>query len=223
MASANDTPGRDPHIWRIEGSTDGETWTTIFSQNDPNVSVWTERLQVLRFDEGRDYEVQEEAYSMFRMVTEQTNLPGGDPLQGFFQLGEIEFFGEEGGPREICDNGVDDDGDDLVDCEDPGCATSAACEERFERGDPNGDGIIDITHGMFILNFLFLGGPTPECADAADSDDTGFINITDGIYVLNFLFLGGAEPPAPFGTCGTDPTEDETDCLTSHVNGNCAP
>jgi hypothetical protein len=52
---------------------------------------------VLLFQEGREYEVQTEAYYMFRMVTDQTGLPGGDPANAFFQIGEIEFFGEEGG------------------------------------------------------------------------------------------------------------------------------
>ena len=32
----------------------------------------------------------------------------------------------------------------------------------FHRGDANGDGQINITDGIFILNFLFLGGaPLP--------------------------------------------------------------
>ncbi len=32
-----------------------------------------------------------------------------------------------GGPVELCSNGIDDDGDSLVDCNDPDCATSPAC------------------------------------------------------------------------------------------------
>ncbi|MGQ9591173.1 MAG: hypothetical protein ACUVYA_12885 [Planctomycetota bacterium] len=167
--------------------------------------------------------MQEESYLMFRMVTEATNLPGGDPLNAFFLVGEIEFFGEEGEVRpEICDNGIDDDGDRLVDCADPSCAANPACAKRFERGDADSSGSFNITDGIFILNYLFLGGPTPGCLDAADTNDDGGVNITDGIYILNFLFLGGSAPPPPHEACGTDPTEDSTGCETPHDKGRCA-
>ena len=31
-------------------------------------------------------------------------------------------------PQEICDNGIDDDGDGLIDCEDPSCSGYGECE-----------------------------------------------------------------------------------------------
>ncbi len=39
VASANDTPGRDPDIWRIIASDDGSTWVTLFAQSNDGVSV----------------------------------------------------------------------------------------------------------------------------------------------------------------------------------------
>jgi hypothetical protein len=88
---------------------------------------------------------------------------------------------------------------------------------RFVRGDADGSGAINITDGIFDLNFLFLGGPDPLCKDAADADDSGAINITDGIYILNFLFLGGGDPLPPYPGCGPDPTADDAvDCLADH-------
>jgi hypothetical protein len=77
----------------------------------------------------------------------------------------------------------------------------------FHRGDPNNDGAINITDGIYILNYLFLGGPKPTCLEAANPNDDASINITDGIYVLNYLFLGGPPPVAPGPTalpCGPD-------------------
>ena len=69
------------------------------------------------------------------------------------------------------------------------------------------------TDGIYILNFLFLGGAPPICGDAADADDNGSIQLTDGIFILNFLFLGGEGPPAPGLDCGEDPTPgDELGC-----------
>jgi hypothetical protein len=86
----------------------------------------------------------------------------------------------------------------------------------FLRGDPNNDGTANITDGIYILNFLFLGGPKPTCQESADPNDDGTVNITDGIYVLNYLFLGGPEPlaPGPAGKglpCGPDRTESPKD------------
>jgi len=81
-------------------------------------------------------------------------------------------------------------------------------EPRFHRGDANGSGGIELTDGVFVLNFLFLGGPMPSCMDAADADDSGSLQLTDGVAILNFLFLGGVAPPSPGPPgqpCGPDP------------------
>ena len=119
--------------------------------------------------------------------------------------------------NEICDNGLDDDLDGLVDCEDSDCARHNDCQEPvgplFRRADPDNNGAVQLTDGIYILNFLFLGGAAPICGDAADADDNGAIQLTDGIFILNFLFLGGEGPPAPGLDCGEDPTPgDELGC-----------
>lgn len=84
----------------------------------------------------------------------------------------------------------------------------------FKRGDADGGGALNLTDGIFILNFLFLGGSEPPCLDAADTDDNGNLNISDAVALFNFLFLGGAEPLAPGPReCGPDATpEDDVDC-----------
>ncbi|MGQ9590331.1 MAG: thrombospondin type 3 repeat-containing protein [Planctomycetota bacterium] len=76
----------------------------------------------------------------------------------------------------------------------------------FRRGDADANGGLNITDGIFVLNYLFLGGPEPPCAEASDANNDAGVNITDGIYILNFLFLGGPAPPAPGpDDCGPDP------------------
>ncbi|MGQ9590347.1 MAG: dockerin type I repeat-containing protein [Planctomycetota bacterium] len=82
------------------------------------------------------------------------------------------------------------------------CGKEGPSGTPFVRGDANADGGINITDGIYVLNFLFLGGPEPPCGEASDTNGDGGVNITDGIYVLNFLFLGGPEPPAPYPDCG---------------------
>ena len=82
----------------------------------------------------------------------------------------------------------------------------------FLRGDPDGDGVHTLTDAVFILSFLFLGGPEPVCEDAADTDDSGSVELNDAVYILNFLFLAGDEPRPPFPELGDDPTDDLLDC-----------
>ncbi|MCZ6794563.1 MAG: hypothetical protein O7J95_13220 [Planctomycetota bacterium] len=92
-------------------------------------------------------------------------------------------------------------------------------EVRFVRGDADSDGTINLTDGIVILNFLFLGAESPACMDAADADDDGGERpqITDAIVLFTWLFLGGVapSPPSPAtaaygaGDCGVDPTADD--------------
>lgn len=91
----------------------------------------------------------------------------------------------------------------------------------FHRGDATGDGAVNITDGIYILNYLFLAGPSPGCLEAANPNDDGAVNITDGIYLLNHLFLGGPppDPPGFQGPCGPDPVGSSSDLGCIQYNG----
>lgn len=81
----------------------------------------------------------------------------------------------------------------------------------FVRGDSNADGRIDIADAVYVLQWLFQGGPEPPCLEAADVDDVPTMtpghdsDVSDAIYVLQYLLLGGPRPPGPFPACGSDP------------------
>ncbi|MCA8960158.1 MAG: hypothetical protein KDC38_06575 [Planctomycetes bacterium] len=87
----------------------------------------------------------------------------------------------------------------------------------FVRSDANGDATIDISDAVFTLAYLFLVGPGP-CVDAMDANDDGEVSISDPAYLLTYLFQFGPVPPAPFPSCGADPTSDLLDC---EVFGPC--
>jgi hypothetical protein len=82
------------------------------------------------------------------------------------------------------------------------------------RGDASGDGVLDLSDGVGILDYLFNGTPS-TCLDALDADDSGNISITDAVVVLCSMFCMGSPPPAnPFPGCGFDTTTgDPLDCL----------
>ena len=87
-------------------------------------------------------------------------------------------------------------------------------QQRFKRGDANADNTVNIADAIFTLGFLFGGGPAPACMDAADANDDGTVNIADAIAALGYLFGGTGDLPAPFGSCGVDPTDDVLGCVS---------
>ena len=60
----------------------------------------------------------------------------------------------------------------------------------FVRGDANLDIEVNISDPVMILDFLFLGGNTPGCKDAADANLDGKIDVSDPVRILDFLFNG---------------------------------
>ncbi|MBN1459359.1 MAG: hypothetical protein JXA57_07470 [Armatimonadetes bacterium] len=92
----------------------------------------------------------------------------------------------------------------------------------FLRGNANADETTDLSDAVFILSYLFLGGPAPTCLDSGDCDDSGVLELTDAVYLLSHLFLGGPAPAEPFPACGPDPTpEDDLSCESFEVEA-CA-
>jgi len=84
------------------------------------------------------------------------------------------------------------------------------CEPRprFHRGDPNGDGEIDVSDGLCTLAFLFVGGVRVSCLESLDANGDGTVDCSDAVFVLGFLFLGTMAPPdpgPPSRPCGPDP------------------
>ncbi len=64
----------------------------------------------------------------------------------------------------------------------------------FVRGDANADGLVNIADAVYLINYLFVGGPPPLPLDAGDANSDGMLNIADVIYLVNYLFLGGPPP-----------------------------
>jgi hypothetical protein len=64
----------------------------------------------------------------------------------------------------------------------------------FLRGDANGDGQINLSDAIYLLNYLFRGGPAPDPMAAGDANCDESVIIGDAIYLLNYLFKAGPEP-----------------------------
>jgi len=65
---------------------------------------------------------------------------------------------------------------------------------KLLRGDANGDGVINSADVVYLINYLFKGGPAPEPLEAGDVNCDGIINSADVVYLINYLFKGGPPP-----------------------------
>jgi hypothetical protein len=77
---------------------------------------------------------------------------------------------------------------------------------RFQRGDANGDGRLDLSDALATLGHLFVGNVTLDCDRAADTDANDRLEISDALRTLGHLFLGSAPPEPPYPGCGVDPS-----------------
>jgi predicted MPP superfamily phosphohydrolase len=62
------------------------------------------------------------------------------------------------------------------------------------RGDANGDGVINLADAVFLVNYLFIGGPPPNPMQAGDANCDGEVDLADAVYIINYLFIGGPPP-----------------------------
>lgn len=57
-----------------------------------------------------------------------------------------------------------------------------------------GDGVINIGDVVYLINYLFKGGPAPVPLKAGDVNCDGTIEVGDVVYLINYLFKGGPPP-----------------------------
>jgi hypothetical protein len=66
-------------------------------------------------------------------------------------------------------------------------------------GDADESGFVDIDDVVYLINYIFGGGPAPTPAlCCGDADGSGFVDIDDVVYEINYIFGGG---PAPVDIC----------------------
>jgi hypothetical protein len=65
---------------------------------------------------------------------------------------------------------------------------------QFLCGDVNGDGKVTVTDVIYLINYLFKGGPPPIPLKAGDVNCDGKETVSDVVYLINYLFKGGLKP-----------------------------
>jgi hypothetical protein len=68
---------------------------------------------------------------------------------------------------------------------------------RFKCGDANGDGGLNAADVVYLINYLFIGGPPPVPMVVGDVNCDGVINAADVVYLTNYLYISGPKPCSP--------------------------
>ena len=99
-----------------------------------------------------------------------------------FAAAQVTGTGDEEAGFEDCTDGIDNDDDELVDCDDPDCATDAACQpddEICDDGEDNDDdGLVDCDDPDCAADPA-CGGEDEICDDGIDNNGDGRVDCDD--------------------------------------------
>lgn len=73
-------------------------------------------------------------------------------------------------------------------------------------GDADGNCLVSISDAVYLIYYIFAGGPAPVPCQAGDVDCSGIVNISDAVYLINFIFVSGPSP------CLPDPSTPAPNC-----------
>ncbi len=76
-----------------------------------------------------------------------------------------------------------------------GDGTGDICQ--YVCGDADSDQAVNVADAVYLINYIFKGGPAPDPLDAGDANCDGAVNVADAVYLINYIFKGGPEPCCP--------------------------
>ncbi len=120
------------------------------------------------------------------------------------------------GMGDVCDNCTDTDGDGFGN---PGFAANTCPVDNCpnisnpSQVDSDGDGVgdacdccgnadgsssVNISDAVYLISYIFSGGPAPVPLQNGDVNCNNAVNISDAVYLIAYIFSGG---PAPCAEC----------------------
>jgi hypothetical protein len=71
---------------------------------------------------------------------------------------------------------------------------SLAYESGTMCGDADGSGDTNVGDAVFLINYIFKGGPAPPLICAADANGDNDVNVGDVVFLIEYIFGGGPPP-----------------------------
>jgi hypothetical protein len=65
---------------------------------------------------------------------------------------------------------------------------------QVSRGDVNADGIVNLGDVVYLVSYLYQGGPEPRPPETGDINSDGAVNVGDVVYLVGYLYKGGPPP-----------------------------
>ncbi len=63
-----------------------------------------------------------------------------------------------------------------------------------KSGDANSDGDVNVGDAVYIIQYIFKSGQSPEPIEAGDANCDGSVNVGDAVYLIRFCFNDGSPP-----------------------------
>lgn len=63
-------------------------------------------------------------------------------------------------------------------------------------GDFDLSGVLSISDGVALVNYIFAEGVAPENVLIGDADCNGMVTVSDAVYLITHIFAGGPAPCA---------------------------
>ena len=161
-----------------------------------NVLLYSTYIGGSNADEGAGIAIDSDRNAYISGWTSSTNFPTQNAYQVTKSGGKDVF---------VTKFLADFDGDGILD-ESDNCPTVVnpsqldsdsdgigdACD--YLCGDANADGSVDISDGVFLIGYIFSGGPAPSPLDAGDANHDSGVDISDVVYLIAYIFSGGPAP-----------------------------
>ncbi len=150
----------------------GDLVLGVVKEEEPGVTCEVDELSCIAVDtDPTQEELTQLAPGVYRIVVAPTELGGTGQLQLNLMILP--------GAQELCDNGVDDDGDGDVDCDDADCVGLPECVfEICDNGvDDDNDGDVDCDDADCVAQTPCL--PPEVCGNGVDDDGDGKVDCAD--------------------------------------------
>jgi hypothetical protein len=69
-----------------------------------------------------------------------------------------------------------------------------AMAEDLIAGDANGDGNVNISDAVWIINYVFIGGDPPADMHSSDVNNDCRVNVSDAVGIVNYIFNISQDP-----------------------------
>ena len=68
------------------------------------------------------------------------------------------------------------------------------CIHEYINGDVNADSVINLGDVVYLISYLYKGGPEPSPVEAGDCNCDGIVDVGDIVYLVSYLYKGGPPP-----------------------------